>query len=91
MPASPDDRFRNRPPIYPYQAAARGEHGSVLLLIHVSDAGFATGVDVVESSGVALLDRAASDAVRKWRFRPALQEGRAVPFNMPFRFVFEAD
>jgi protein TonB len=91
VPASPDDRFRNRPPIYPPEAAIRGEHGSVLLLIHVSESGFATSADVVESSGVASLDQAAADAVRKWRFRPALQEGRAVPFDMPFRFVFEAD
>jgi protein TonB len=91
VPASPDDRFRNRPPIYPYEAAVHGEHGAVMLIIHVSEAGVATGVDVVESSGVASLDQAAKTAVRKWRFRPALQEGRAVPFDMPFRFVFEAD
>jgi periplasmic protein TonB len=91
VPASPDNRFRNRPPIYPYEAAIHGEHGSVLLMIHVSEAGVATGVDVVESSGVASLDEAAATAVRKWRFRPALQEGRSVPFDMPFRFVFEAD
>jgi protein TonB len=91
VPASPDDRFRNRPPIYPYEAAIHGEHGAVLLLIHVSETGVVIGVDVMESSGVASLDQAASVAVRKWHFRPALQEGRAVPFDMPFRFVFEAD
>jgi protein TonB len=91
LPASPDNRFRNRPPIYPDEAAIHGEHGSVLLIIHVSDAGLPTGVDVVESSGVASLDQAATAAVRKWRFRPALQEGRAIPFDMPFRVVFEAD
>jgi protein TonB len=91
LPASPDNRFRNRPPIYPDEAAIRGEHGSVLLLIHVSEAGIASGVDVVESSGVASLDQAAVTAVRKWRFHPALREGEAVPFDMPFRFVFEAN
>jgi periplasmic protein TonB len=91
LPASPDDRFRNRPPIYPREAAVRGEHGSVLLMIHVSESGFATGADVVESSGVSSLDQAATTAVLKWHFRPALQDGRAVPFDMPFRFVFEAD
>jgi periplasmic protein TonB len=91
LPASPDNRFRNRPPIYPREAAMLGEHGAVLLMIHVSEAGLATGVDVAESSGVASLDQAAIAAVRKWRFHPALREGRAVPFDMPFRFVFEAD
>jgi periplasmic protein TonB len=29
--------------------------------------------------------------VRKWRFRPAMKEGLAIPFDMPFRFVFSAD
>jgi protein TonB len=91
VPASPDDRFRNRPPVYPHEAAIHGEHGAVLLVIHVSEGGFATGAEVLESSGVASLDQAATEAVLKWHFRPALREGQAVPFNMPFRFVFEAD
>jgi len=90
VPASPDDRFRNRPPIYPREAAMRGEHGAVVILIHVSETGVATGVDVMETSGVTSLDKAAVDAVRKWHFRPALQEGRAVPFDMRFRFIFDA-
>jgi protein TonB len=90
LPASPDNRFRNRPPIYPLEAEVRGEHGTVDVVIHVSAGGVASSVDVVQSSGVNVLDQAAVDAVRKWRFRPALQEGRAVPFDMPFRFVFEA-
>ncbi|WP_428492600.1 energy transducer TonB [Rhodopila sp.] len=91
VPASPDDRFRNRPPIYPPEAEIRGEHGTVLVMIHVSEDGLASSVDVAQSSGVEVLDRAAVDAVRKWRFRPAVRQGRAVPFDMPFRFVFEAN
>jgi protein TonB len=89
VPASPDDRFRNRPPIYPREAAMRGEHGAVVILIHVSETGVATGAEVMETSGVASLDKAAVDAVLKWHFRPALQEGRAVPFDMRFRFIFD--
>ena len=91
VPASPDDRFRNRPPIYPPEAEIRGQHGTVLVMIHVSEDGLASSVDVAQSSGVEVLDRAAVDAVRKWRFRPAVRQGRAVPFAMPFRFVFEAN
>jgi len=91
VPASPDNRFRNRPPIYPPEAEMRGEHGTVVVVIHVSENGAAGRVDVAKSSGVDALDRAAVDAVRKWRFRPALKQGHAIPFDMPFRFVFEAD
>jgi protein TonB len=90
LPATPDNRFRNRPPPYPAEAEMRGQHGTVVILIHVSESGVATGVDVAESSGVAALDQAAVTAARKWRFRPAMQAGRTIPFDMPFRFVFEA-
>ncbi|MEA2738001.1 MAG: periplasmic protein TonB [Acetobacteraceae bacterium] len=89
LPAMKDDRFRNRPPPYPVEAEVRGEHGSVLVMIHVSQDGTAASVDVVESSGHSVLDQAAVTAVRKWHFRPALRDGQSVPFDMPFRFVFE--
>ncbi len=91
IPASPDDRFRNRPPIYPYEAALRGEHGRVVLIIHVSDRGAAIGADLGESSGVASLDQAAMDAVMKWHFRPAMKDGRTVPFDMPVQFTFRSN
>jgi len=44
---------------------------------------------VLVSSGYDILDQAAVTAVRKWHFRPAMQEGRSIPFDMPFRFIFE--
>ncbi len=91
LPASPDDRFRNRPPIYPYEAELHREHGTVVILIHVSEYGAASGADVAQTSGVASLDRAARDAVLTWHFHPALKDGKAVPFDMPMRFVFRAD
>jgi protein TonB len=89
LPAMKDDRFRNRPPVYPVEAETRGEHGSVVVVIHVSENGLASGADLLESSGYDVLDQAAMTAVRKWHFRPAMKEGRPVPFDMPFRFIFE--
>jgi protein TonB len=91
LPAMPDNRFRNRPPIYPVEAEMQGLHGSVVVVIHVSENGAATGVDVAESSGVEMLDDAVVTAVRKWHFHPAMKEGRTVPFDMPFRFIFESN
>jgi protein TonB len=89
LPAMKDDRFRNRPPIYPTEAQTLGQNGTVVVMIHVSEIGVATGADVIESSGFEVLDRAAVAAVLKWHFHPAMKEGRSVPFDMPFRFVFE--
>ena len=89
LPAMPDNRFRNRPPVYPAEAQMRGQHGTVVVLIHVSENGVATNADVMESSGVGVLDQAALAAVVKWHFHPAMKAGQTVPFDMPFRFVFE--
>jgi protein TonB len=89
IPASLDDRFRNRPPVFPRESELRGERGAVIVVIHVSEAGQAVGAEVANSSGHALLDKAAVDAVLKWHFRPALKDGKAVPFDMPMRFIFE--
>jgi protein TonB len=89
LPAMKDDRFRNRPPVYPIEAQTLGQNGTVVVMIHVSESGVATGADVVESSGFEVLDRSAVAAVLKWHFHPAMKEGHSVPFDMPFRFVFE--
>ena len=65
LPASVNARFHNKEPVYPAEAQRRAEQGAVVLLIHVSPDGLPAGVDVVSSSGYALLDRAARDAVWK--------------------------
>lgn len=89
IPAKPDNRSRNRPPVYPVEAAQRGQHGNVVLLIHVSREGGTAGVDVMKSSGYAVLDEAARDAVSVWRFVPAIKDGMPVPFDMAMDFRFE--
>jgi protein TonB len=89
VPALPDNRFRNRPPIYPAEAQVRNEHGSVVVVIHVAADGAATGADIAQSSGVDVLDQAVLEAVRKWHFHPAIKEGQAVPSDFTFEFIFE--
>ena len=91
LPASVNARFHNKEPAYPAEAQRRAEQGAVVLLIHVAPDGLPAGVDVVSSSGHALLDRAATDAVWKWHFVPATRGGQPVPFDMTFRIVFQLD
>lgn len=88
VPAKPDARFRNREPIYPDAAARRGEQGTVVLLIHVAPDGQAREVEILQSSGFPLLDRAAQQAVERWHFLPAMRDGQAVAASMPLRVVF---
>jgi protein TonB len=89
IPAGPDPKVHNREPVYPLEAARRGEHGTVLLAIHVSPEGLADDVMVARSSGFRALDRAARDAVATWRFVPAVRDGQAIASVMTLRVVFD--
>jgi protein TonB len=91
IPASVDAKFRNKEPVYPPDALRRAEQGAVMLVIHVSSEGLASGVDVLKSSGHLSLDRAARDAVTAWRFLPAVKDGEPIPFDMKLRVSFQLE
>lgn len=78
-------------PVYPRASVSRGEEGVVLCRLQVDVEGRVTSVEVVESSGAPRLDRAAREALARWRFRPALEGGRAVPAELLHRVVFRLD
>jgi protein TonB len=63
-------------PRYPPQAWRRRESGTVLVRVDVGPDGVPTSTSLVQSSGSRTLDKAALDAVRRWRFQPALADGR---------------
>ncbi|GHA75638.1 energy transducer TonB [Cognatilysobacter bugurensis] len=78
------------PPPYPREAIRDRLEGTVVLDVHVDAHGRPTNVEVFSSSGHRALDRAAERQVlRAWRFRPAMQDGRAVPAlgRVPVSFV----
>ena len=67
----------------------RGEAGTVLLRVVVNTRGTPDSVEVARSSGHPRLDRAATDAVRKWRFVPARQGDRAMTAAVLVPISFE--
>jgi periplasmic protein TonB len=64
-------------PQYPPQAAKRGLEGWVQLRFTITSAGSVDAVSVVKSSN-AVFERAAVEAVRKWKYEPQMQAGTAV-------------
>ena len=78
-------------PTYPSGALRRGESGTVVVRVEVDIAGMPAGVALVQRSGSRDLDRAAMEAVRKWRFLPAQRDGRAVPGSLVIPVDFRAD
>jgi protein TonB len=75
-------------PRYPVSARAGGQEGSVTVRIRVSAEGRTESQEVVRSSGVRSLDKAAIDAVRSARFAPAERGERRVAGEIDLTFEF---
>ena len=75
------------PPVYPPVALAAGRAGIVVLEAVISANGGVDDVRILRS--VALLDQAAIDAVRQWRFTPTMLNGEAVPIVMTVTVNFQ--
>jgi protein TonB len=71
--------LNNPAPAYPPLARRAKEQGRVVLRVLVSASGTAQDVEVRTSSGYERLDRAAVEAVRRWRFVPARRGGETIP------------
>ena len=74
---------------YPEAARREGYEGKVVLRVLVGAEGVASFVTVVESSGHAVLDEAATESVFRMKFSPAqTRSGRAVmaPIQVPVDF-----
>lgn len=65
-------------PTYPRESRRRGEHGTVLLRVLVGRNGIPIDIAIERSSGYRQLDRAAREAVLRWRFRPVQISGVTV-------------
>jgi protein TonB len=75
-------------PVYPALAVAAHVQGTVILETIVNTEGRVTEVKVLRSIG--LLDRAAIDAVKQWRYSPVILNGTPVPFILTVVVSFSA-
>ncbi|NZA26041.1 energy transducer TonB [Luteimonas sp. SJ-92] len=87
-PADPIERVE---PDYPVAALRAQEEGTVLLRVQVDAQGNPGDVEIARSSRSRELDRAARDAVRRWRFSPALENGQAVASTVEVPIDFRMD
>ena len=71
-------------PEYPYEARRQRLTGSGVAVLVVDPAsGAVTGVNIVRSTGSAILDNAAISGFRRWRFKP----GTVSKVNAPITFT----
>ena len=80
-------KTRHVAPIYPPVALAARQEGVVILEAVIAENGSVRDVRVLRS--VPLLDQAAVDAVRQWRFTPTLLNGEPVPIVMNVTVNFQ--
>lgn len=79
----------NPKPVYPAIAKRLGQQGTVELRILVSEQGSASKVEVARSSGYSNLDAAAVEAISKWKFEPATQNGKPVSQWLSTKWTYE--
>ena len=78
-------------PVYPPLALENGIEGSVTLRVMVAPNNRIRSVEVVESSGSPLLDKAAIAAARQYRFQAATRGGKRFPTVFLPNFIFKLD
>ena len=65
-------------PQYPRKAAMQGIEGWVLLKFDISPAGTVGNIEILGSKPGRIFDRAAIRALRKWKYRPKMEDGKPV-------------
>jgi periplasmic protein TonB len=83
----------NVPPVYPEIARMRGYEGIVLVAAEILPDGSVGNMKIRKSSGYAILDQSAVEAVKPWKFEPAKKSGKpfAVWVELPIKFVLQDD
>jgi len=77
-------------PRYPLQAQKNGHEGWVVMSFSIDEEGNARAPVVVNSAGHASFERAAEYALSKFKFEPAMLDGKAVEScDNQYKFTFE--
>ncbi|MGA7343243.1 MAG: TonB family protein [Terracidiphilus sp.] len=76
-------------PTYPAIAKATGTQGTVVLQATISKSGTIENLRV--AGGLTLLEQAALDAVKQWRYRPYLLNGEPVEVETTVNVIFKLD
>jgi len=84
---SPPQVLQKFDPEYTHEALDAKLQGTVTLSVVITPEGRASQISVVKSLGLDL-DQKAVECVEKWRFRPAMRNGEAVPVRATVEINF---
>lgn len=85
---APPSPVHKMPPTYPSSLLSRGIGGRVVVQCVVGTDGGVVSTRIESSSGHSELDKAAINAVKRWKFKPGTRSGKKVKAtcNVPFNF-----
>ena len=90
--ASVDIRSKQlAPPKYPADAVAARTTGEVVVIVDVAADGSVSDARVENSEPAGVFDQVTLDAVKKWTFQPALEDGKPVAGRVRVPVTFEMD
>nr|WP_244343940.1 MULTISPECIES: energy transducer TonB [unclassified Vibrio] len=87
----PSFSSRPTPPNYPRQARRRGVEGVATYEVWLDAEGKQIKQALVNSSGALMLDNAALDAIKQWKFSPHTVNGRAIAHRVQIPVRFRLD
>jgi len=87
----PSFAARPSPPRYPRMARKRGIQGVAIYEIWLDEDGNQTKQALVSSSGALMLDKAALDAIKKWKFSAHTVNGKAIAHRIQIPVRFKLD
>ena len=76
-------------PTYPRTLLQKGVGGKVQIACTVDKTGAVASASVLKTSGQAALDQAALKAAQRWKFKPAIRQGRPAAGEVIIPFSFE--
>ncbi len=89
IPESTLEKVHNVAPVYPPAAELLGRGGFVDLQFTVRADGTVADIAVTHAEPRGMFDSAAVQAVRQWRYKPVLRDGRPVDQRASLRVVFK--
>ncbi|MFK5923867.1 MAG: energy transducer TonB [Verrucomicrobiota bacterium] len=79
---------KRRAPIYPKIARKKGYQGTSVFIATINPDGSIKELKLSKTSGHAILDRAAKEALRHWKFTPAKRNGITIASQLRIPIIF---
>jgi len=86
LPSGPPRKVHDVRPVWPDEARRAGVQGIVIVEFTVDVDGTVANARILR--GIPLLEKAALDCVRQWRYEPTLLNGRPMPYKMTAAVMF---